>query len=432
MLIRNVEIRGQVTDIRLKGAMIDAIGALDGKADLDGEGGALIPALHDHHVHLNATAAAMNSLVCGPPDVNTEQELIRRLNTCGAPADIRGVGYHESVAGDIDLAWLDTYGPDMPVRIQHRSGRLWIFNSLAMQAYGLKHPENGRLYDGDVILRRGQSLPELKPLIDRLLSWGICGVTEVTPSNDVAMFSHYQKKASPLKLSIMGEASLSEINHPDVGPLKLHYHDHNLPALDSLVREIKTAHGAGRPVAAHCVTRAELMLMLLAIEEAKPMTGDRIEHAAIADEDMIAWMKRLGLIIVTQPNFIVERAKAYLKDVPIAEHKNLWRLRSFESLKCAAGSDTPFGDANPWKAMDAAVNRPEGLDFGEAISPEAALKLYTKPAHNAGAPARKIAVGEIADLCLLDRGWAKARSNLSDVKVMRTWIDGKSVFKTFV
>ena len=146
MLIRNVEIEGQLSDIRLKGAVIDAVGSLQGVADLDGQGGALIPALHDHHVHLNATAAAMASVPCGPPDVNTEQDLIKSLNMIEGRSDIRGVGYHESVAGDIDRAWLDNNGPNIPARIQHRSGRLWILNSLALQAYGLNQPENGRLY----------------------------------------------------------------------------------------------------------------------------------------------------------------------------------------------------------------------------------------------------------------------------------------------
>lgn len=429
MLIRNVEIEGQLSDIRLRGGVIDAIGTLGGSADLDGQGCALLPALHDHHIHLNATAAAMNSVACGPPEVNSQADLIKKLRSIKHSQAIRGVGYHQSVAGDINRGWLDKNAPDIPVRIQHRSGRLWILNSLALKAYGLSEPADGRLYDADHVLQKNKTLPDLEPLIQKLLSWGIGGVTEVTPSNDSEMFAHYQKAARPLKLSIMGRASLSGIKHADVGSLKLHYHDYNLPALADLVTDVKAAHGAGRTVAAHCVTRAELMLTLLAIEEAGPAPGDRIEHAAIADDEMIAWMKRLDLTIVTQPNFVVERANAYLKDVAISEHKNLWRLKSFQSLKCAAGSDAPFGNANPWKAMAAATKRPQGLDFGEAVTPEAALKLYTKPAHNAGAKARRIAVGESADMCLLDRRWAKARLNLSEVKVKQTWIDGVSVFK---
>ena len=170
------------------------------------------------------------------------------------------------------------------------------------------------------------------------------------------------------------------------------------------------------------------MLTLAAIEEAGPLTGDRIEHAAIADDAVIDWMAKLGVIVVTQPNFIAERIDAYRADVPVSDHRSLWRLKSFADagLKMAAGSDAPFGNPNPWAAMHAAVNRPLGFEH-EAISPEQALALYTKPANDAGAVPRKIEVGAVADLCLLDRDWSHARRDLSDVQVRVCWIDGELV-----
>ena len=213
--------------------------------------------------------------------------------------------------------------------------------------------------------------------------------------------------------------------------LKLHYHDHNLPALDNLAAEVKQAYEAGRNVAAHCVTRAELMLTLAAIELAGPVKGNRIEHAAIADDAAIEWMKKLGVIVVTQPNFITEREAAYVKDVPKDDHKNLWRLKAFADggLKLAAGSDAPFGNPDPWAAMAAAVRRPKGFE-GESVMPETALALYTKPANDAGEDSRKIEVGAAADICLLDRPWTEARKNLADVKVQATWIDAKLVYQS--
>jgi len=425
MIIRNAEIEGMVTDILLADGGIAQIGNdIRGGQYFDAKGGALIPGLHDHHIHLNATAAAMNSLRCGPSQVNNEAELIRALNQIGE-GWLRGVGYHHSVAGEIDRDWLDANGPKRPVRIQHRSGRLWILNSLAMLELGISEPVNGRFFDNDVNLRTKSHFPNLKPLINRLLSYGITGVTEVTPSNGVAEYENYIQSAKPLRLRIMGRVELSSEQSQH---LKLHYHDHNLPALDGLVEEIKQAHGAGRNVAAHCVTQAELMLTLAAIEMAGPVAGDRIEHAAISDEAAIEWMKKLSVIVVTQPNFITEREAAYLKDVPKEDHKNLWRLKAFSDagLKLAGGSDAPFGDPNPWAAMAAAVKRPKGFE-NEAISPEEALALYTKPAHDAGASPRKIEIGGLADLCLLDRNWGKARNNFSDVEVQATWIGGTLV-----
>jgi predicted amidohydrolase YtcJ len=426
MIIRNAEIDGVVTDVLLANGLIAKIeNNIPGHHYFDAKGGVLIPGLHDHHIHLNATAAAMNSVRCGPPEVNNTAELIKALNQSGE-GWLRGVGYHHSIAGEIDRKWLDANGANRPIRIQHRGGRLWILNRLAMAELGLSEPTDGRLLDSDVTLRRNSQFPDLKPLVNRLLSYGITGVTEVTPSNGVTEYENYIEATKPLRLSIMGGAELSSAKSQH---LKLHYHDHDLPALDDLAGEIKQAHDTGRNVAAHCVTRAELMLTLAAIEMAGPIYGDRIEHAAIADNFAIEWMKKLGVIVVTQPNFITERKAAYLRDVPPRDHKNLWRLRAFPEagLNLAAGSDAPFGDPNPWAAIAAAVRRPKGFE-AEAISPEMALAIYTKPAEDAGAAPRRIAVGEPADLCLLDTTWSEAREKLSEIKVQATWVDSKLVY----
>jgi len=417
VLIRNVEVYGEIREVRTNGKIITEIAPhLEGIADIDGKGGALLPGLHDHHIHLNATAAAMNSVRCGPPEVSGEDELIAALNKPGE-GWLRAVGYHHSVAGEINRDWLDANGPDRPVRIQHRSGRLWILNSRAMDALGLKEPKDGRLYDSDHLIRK-TGFPNLKPLIKRLNSWGVTGVTEVTPSNGIAEFENYLAQASELNLSVMGSAELTGFDHPNRGHLKLHYHDYDLPSLADLAREIGTAHEAGRPVAAHCVTRAELMMTLGAIEEAGPIKGDRIEHAAIADEAAIGWMQKLGVIVVTQPNFIAERQAAYVQNVPKTDHAHLWRLKSFADagLPLAAGSDAPFGNPNPWAAMAAAFNRPPGFEE-ESITPEEALALYTKPADDAGGKPRRVAVGQPADFIVLDQKWLRARKNLTDVSV---------------
>jgi len=261
MIIRNVEIEGVVTDVFLADEIIAKIGNnISGDNYFDARGGALIPGLHDHHIHLNATAAAMNSVRCGPPEVMDEAALIEAINQ---PREgwLRGVGYHHSVAGEIDRAWLDANGPKHPIRIQHRSGRLWILNSLAMTELGITEPSNGRLLDSDFKLRTKSQFPDLKPLINRLLSYGITGVTEVTPSNGIAEYENYMRAAKPLRLTLMGRAELSSAQSQH---LKLHYHDHDLPALEALAEEIKQAHEAGRNIAAHCVTRAELVLTLAA------------------------------------------------------------------------------------------------------------------------------------------------------------------------
>ena len=97
--------------------------------------------MHDHHIHLFATAAALRSAQCGPEAARDRAGLRVALQQQAPDARgwVRGVGYHESVAGELDRAALDALLPDRPVRVQHRTGQLWILNSRAIERLGLDH-----------------------------------------------------------------------------------------------------------------------------------------------------------------------------------------------------------------------------------------------------------------------------------------------------
>jgi len=147
----------------------------------------------------------------------------------------------------------------------------------------------------------------------------------------------------------------------------------------------------------------------------------------------VAEIARLGLAVVTQPHFIVERGDAYLRDVDEDARACLYRLRAFQDadVPLAGGSDAPFGGWNPWAAMAAAVSRrtQQGAAIGEseALTPEEALCLYLR-APDALQERRVVAVGMAADLCLLDRSWSDARRDLASALVRATFIDGRQVF----
>ena len=87
MLIRGAELAGRFADVRLADGHIAAIAphlaGIVGEATIDAGGGALLPGLHDHHIHLNATAAAMASLRCGPPEVTSREALAAALTAAG-------------------------------------------------------------------------------------------------------------------------------------------------------------------------------------------------------------------------------------------------------------------------------------------------------------------------------------------------------------
>ncbi len=436
MLIRNAEVDGRICHVRSDDTRIVAIG-IDIAPDpeepcVEAHGGALLPGLHDHHIHLNAAAAAMASVRCGPPWVEDAANLIEALHAAPGAEWLRGIGYHPSIAGEIGREWLDRHGPDRPIRIQHRGGRMWYLNSRALALLGPDAPVDGRLLDGDGWLRErlGQQPPDLAPLGRALAALGVTGLTEVTPRNGPEDFERFATAGLPQHLLIMGNESLngmSAVKGAELGALKLHYHDHDLPPLDVLTSRITAAHKAGRAIAAHCVTRAELFLTLLALEQAGGCGQDRIEHAAVAPPEAVDWMVRLGVTVVTQPHFLTERADAYLTDVAEDDLPWLYRLRGFTDagIPLAAGSDAPFGSFDPWQAMAAAVHRPSGFGEKEALTPEQALSLYTGTATDPGRVQRTVAVGQPSDLCLIDRSWHEARRDLSAVRVQASIVGAK-------
>src|SRR5690606_33869381 len=88
-------------------------------AILDGGGGALTPGLHDHHIHVYATAAARRSVAVGPDVARSADELAGVLRAAAASlppeAWLRAVGYHESPAGELDRDRLDALLPGRAV-----------------------------------------------------------------------------------------------------------------------------------------------------------------------------------------------------------------------------------------------------------------------------------------------------------------------------
>ena len=139
MLIVDAELYGGGrADVRCEGGRIAEVGLRlrprPGEEVIEANGGALLPGLHDHHIHLNSLAMERLSVQCGPPQVSTAEELkatLRSAQPLDAEGWIRGSGYHESVAGLPDRHALDAFVSDRPLRIQHRSGKLWLLNSEA-------------------------------------------------------------------------------------------------------------------------------------------------------------------------------------------------------------------------------------------------------------------------------------------------------------
>ena len=373
--------------------------------------------------------------------MHSAQELIEALNRARPNPHgwIRGVGYHESVAGDIDRRWLDRLSSDVPMRVQHRTGRLWIVNSAGLDRLVdassggvLPASERGRFYDQDGVLGElwGRATPPVEVASRQLAAYGVTGLTDLSPRNDDAAAARFMRlRCCGGLLQAIRVGGVLNMTHCLTGPTKVHLHDASLPDFDAFSGLIGASHARGREVAVHCVTEAELVFALAGFRNAGACPGDRIEHASVTPPALLEQIRELGLIVVTQPQFIAERGDAYLCDLPLEEHAWLYRCRGFldSGIPLAGGSDAPFGHADPWRAMRAAVDRrtASGHRLGgrERLSPEEALSIFLGSLEEPHRP-RRTEVGGAADLCLLDCPWDEARTLLDSSCVRGTFRSG--------
>ena len=428
MLIRRaVLLDGTRVDIRVGARIVAVAGHLtarSGEAVYDAAGGTVLPGLHDHHVHVRAAAAALHSVRVGPGEVRGRQELARILAGADIGDDgwIRAVGYHEAAAGPLDRHVLDEVSPTTPVRVQHRSGVLWTLNTAGLIRVGLEDHPDGRLRSADDTWAKAlsRSEPDLTALSARLSRYGVTGATPDLTPEDVESLRH---RSGELRQRVHCLA-----------PGKRILHDDDDLDLDGLIRWIDDRHAEGVPVAMHCVTAAQLVVTLEALRCAGRHAGDRIEHAAVVPDASVADLAAGGTTVVTQPNFVAERGDQYLVDVPAAEHHELWRVASLRraGVPVALSTDAPFGDADPWAAMRAAVHRrtASGAVLGEAervSAPEALAMFLGEPVRPASR--RRVESGAPGDLCVLSAPPAEALGELVSGLVAATVIAGEVVFE---
>ena len=200
LLLSNVEVDGRLVDVLVHEGRIASIGQDLGTGDEDevaGDGGALIPGLHDHHIHLVTLAAATRESVDlftgSTPAADAIRHADRERPTNGW---LRVVGYHESMLGNLDRDALDGLVPHRPMRVQHRSGAMWILNSAALDALdealhtapeGVERDTHGRptgrCMRVDTWLRSHVPSvhPNLHQVAQELRNRGVTGVTDMTP-----------------------------------------------------------------------------------------------------------------------------------------------------------------------------------------------------------------------------------------------------------
>lgn len=455
VLLRDVELhpRRDQVDCRIRDGVVAEVGRrLRPRPDefvVRGDGGALLPGLADHHLHLAAMAAQHASLdVSALTRYGVANSVARAVP--GADGWVRAVGYDDAVHGDLDRTVLDGWNHVLPVRVQHRSGALWLANSPGLERLGAPaatHPgierdatgrPTGRLWRADAWLREalGGRPPSLRAVGARLAAFGVTHVADATPAEGAGglLSEAVRRKELPQRVMTMAtDTGLPPHPRLSVGPLKLVVADHALPDIDDLSGRMRRAHTDGRPVAVHCVTRTALALTLAALDRAGGLDGDRVEHCAVADRAAAEELAARRIRVVTQPTLVARRGDDYWERVDPADRPDLWRYAGLlrAGVRVAASSDAPYGDPDPWAGLRAASERltPSGRVLGadERVPVEVALRGMLSPLDDPGGPARRVAVGRPADLVLLDRPLREALRAPDAGHVRVTFVEGRIV-----
>lgn len=438
LVLRNCEVGGRSgLDVSIEGGRVVSLSPEPGTpadVEIDAGGGALLPGLHDHHLHLFAEAARRSSVACSPPDVVDQSSLAHTLRAAAAHLPrggwIRGVAYDSRRAGSLDRARLDAAVDDRPVRVKDRTGLSWTLNTEALRATGLESRfPDGVVLGDDRLLQEAvpAARPDLGGVAASLCRYGITGVTDTTPGNTAGDLACMRSLA--VRARAMAPPDEPVVPGVTLPTLKVVLREDDADVED-LATSMEKAHAVGWSVAVHAVTRAETVAAVAAFAQAGAAVGDRLEHASVVPAETIPLIAALGLTVVTHPDFVARRGDVYRADVDPADHDGLYRLRSLldAGVALGAGSDAPVGDLDPWAAMTAAVARtgPDEMVLGapERLSPEQALALFLGAPEHPGGPQRAVRPGEVADLCLLSSPWTMARRRLSADLVRATIVGG--------
>jgi predicted amidohydrolase YtcJ len=431
LVIRNaIDISGQPINAAIRDGRILAWG--DGRSiegpKLDGRGATLLPGFHDHHIHIMACAARLTSVDLSGLASESAVVAALRANAASKPpgAWIRAIGYDERVAGLPDAARLSEWLPAHALRMQDRTGALWMLNQAALDLIGGKpYPPgveltpagspSGKIWREDAWLRTriGTQSLDLAGLGTQLARYGVTGLSDASASNgpaeaEVLAMAH-RRGELPQRLMLMGREDLPAIVDCILGPVKILFDERDLPDSEVVASRIRAARRLKRSVAAHCVTLTELLYYLSALEAAGgACPGDRVEHGGMIPAELLPDLARSGLTVVSNPAFIHDRGNRYLKEIDAGEWADLYRLGSLlrAGIPVAAGSDGPYGALDPLVSLRAAMTRRTraGTTIGpdERVSLEAALSLYLGTPEQPARPRWCLSPGDLADLCLIE------------------------------
>ncbi|HEX3246514.1 MAG TPA: amidohydrolase family protein [Chloroflexota bacterium] len=437
-----------------------AVGSWDDVAGLAGArttiidlgGATVMPSFHDPHLHLLSYARQRARVDCR--GALSPEDLVDRISARNSAAPdgrwIRAAGFDDATFQHSELPdrlLLDRASRRRPVRLQHRSLHLDILNTRALKVSGLWSSDDpgiernrlngeptGRLFHASELLRHRLPRPtfdelarDVRLVCDEMAADGLTTIQDASVTNGPEEWELFHRLAQGghlggLRLCVMpGAQHWREVlaarppsDTVRIGPVKLMLGEGN--AESGEVRLITSeAHVAGRSVAIHAVSEAELVMALNALgpDSAGSMRGgrDRIEHGAIIPDELLEDVRSTGATVVGSPGLIHDRGDVYRAEIEAELHSWMHRAASLvqNGIPYAIASDAPVLEPIPLRHLAVARSRltksGEVLGPGEALTTEQALRAMTIDAARTVGADHELGMlrpGYLADIVVVD------------------------------
>lgn len=467
---------GSPVDVVVEAGRVTAIGpglaVPDGGRVVEADGRWLVPGLWDHHVHMTqwATTAARLDL-SGTPDADAVLDRVVAHLPSLANDSRTLVGYGYRSGGwpwPVSTAALDAVCGGRPVVLVAGDGHNGWLSSAAQSLFGVEPRDSAfdetdwfplwaRL--ADLLASPAEVAHGLDAVMTRASAQGVVGVVDMEfddatgawPGRFAAGLDRLRVRTSvyPDGLDGIFAAGLRTGDALDgtgglatMGPFKV-ITDGSLGTRTAHTHEPYGPLGAGDPAYPHGkqnVSRAELTELLEAatvhgLEAAVHTIGDAaaqialdavaasgargsIEHAQLMTREGIERMARLGLRASVQPAHLLDDRDLTRAIWPGREER-CFMLRTMldHGVALAFGSDAPVARLDPWLAMAAAVHRT--ADGRDPWVPHEQLTAAQALAASVDGR-RTVAVGDVADLALLDADPLTGATAADSAAVLRT------------
>lgn len=202
------------------------------------------------------------------------------------------------------------------------------------------------------------------------------------------------------------------------------------------------ANRAGYQCTVHAVGDRAVDVMVTAIEKALQDTPrenhrHRIEHCGFINPDLVARIKKLGIVVVPQTAFFYDYGDGYVVNYGQRIHSMFPCRTWFDNGVVAAGSsDCPVASSDPIFGMYEAVNRitnsGQRISQDQRITIPEALRMYTYNGAYASLEEHlkgSLEAGKLADMVVLSQNpYETEPEKLRQIQVQRTIIDGEDVY----